>query len=54
VVARTPASPTLREDFVLFCKEHFPHQLVPREIVFRDELPKNSAGKVLKQELRTA
>ncbi len=54
VVARTPAPPSLREDIVLFCKEHFPHQLVPREIVFRDELPKNSAGKVLKQELRTA
>jgi long-chain acyl-CoA synthetase len=54
VVARTPASPTLKEDLFSFCKEHFPHQLVPRAIVLRDALPKNSAGKVLKQELRSA
>jgi acyl-CoA synthetase (AMP-forming)/AMP-acid ligase II len=38
----------------LFCKGHMPPQLIPREIVVLDALPKNSAGKVLKETLKTA
>jgi acyl-CoA synthetase (AMP-forming)/AMP-acid ligase II len=30
-----------------------PLELIPREIVVLDALPKNSSGKVLKQNLRT-
>jgi acyl-CoA synthetase (AMP-forming)/AMP-acid ligase II len=37
----------------LFCKERMPLELIPREIVVLDALPKNSSGKVLKQNLRT-
>ena len=53
VVPRKPRSPSLEETLRLFCKEHMPHQLVPKEIVVVDALPKNTAGKVLKQELRS-
>jgi acyl-CoA synthetase (AMP-forming)/AMP-acid ligase II len=35
-----------------FCKEHLAHQLVPKEIVVMNSLPKNSSGKVLKQKLK--
>jgi long-chain acyl-CoA synthetase len=37
-----------------FCKERLPFQLVPREIVVLNFLPKNHAGKVLKEELNDA
>ena len=37
----------------LFCKERMPLELIPREIVVLGALPKNSSGKVLKQNLRT-
>jgi acyl-CoA synthetase (AMP-forming)/AMP-acid ligase II len=42
----------LRERVLLYCKEHLPAQLVPRELVLLPALPKNSAGKVLKPELK--
>jgi len=35
-----------------FCKTRLPFQLVPREIVVLAALPKNEAGKVLKEQLR--
>jgi long-chain acyl-CoA synthetase len=34
------------------CREKLASYKVPREIEFRDELPKNAIGKVLKRELR--
>ena len=37
-----------------FCKKHMPPQLVPREIIMLQSLPKNSSGKVLKHALRSA
>jgi len=36
----------------LFCKERMPPHLVPKEIVVLQSLPKNSAGKVLKENLK--
>ena len=42
----------LEERLRLFCKEYVPRQLVPKEIVLLQGLPKNSAGKVLKRNLR--
>jgi len=42
----------LTERVRLFCKERLPHDLVPKEIVVLAALPKNSAGKVLKQDLK--
>lgn len=37
-----------------FCKERLPFQVVPREIVVLNALPKNAAGKVLKEKLKCA
>ena len=52
VVPRDPQTRGLEEQVRLFCKKHMPPQLVPREIVVLRELPRNSAGKVVKPRLR--
>jgi acyl-CoA synthetase (AMP-forming)/AMP-acid ligase II len=43
---------TTEERLRSFCKKQFPPQLVPREIVVLNGLPKNAAGKVLKEQLK--
>jgi acyl-CoA synthetase (AMP-forming)/AMP-acid ligase II len=53
VVPRTADGCELKERVSQFCKERLPPQLVPREIVVLDALPKNSAGKVLKDALKS-
>jgi long-chain acyl-CoA synthetase len=40
------------EDLSRFCRERLPLPKVPREIVFRDELPKSPTGKVMRRLLR--
>jgi acyl-CoA synthetase (AMP-forming)/AMP-acid ligase II len=35
-----------------FCRERLANYKVPRQVVFRDVLPRNAAGKVLKRLLR--
>jgi len=35
-----------------FCRERLANYKVPRQVVFRDCLPRNPAGKVLKRLLR--
>jgi long-chain acyl-CoA synthetase len=35
-----------------FCKEHLAPYKQPRKIIFRDDLPKSMAGKVLRRQLR--
>jgi len=51
-VPRTSNENGLRESLHLFCKKRMPPQLVPKEIILLQTLPKNSAGKVLKQNLK--
>ena len=53
VVPRNGSSNGLEESLRLFCKEHVPSEFVPKEVVIVDSLPKNSAGKLLKQALKT-
>ncbi|MBV8346207.1 MAG: acyl-CoA synthetase [Mycolicibacterium sp.] len=44
---------SLDEDTVKkYVREHLARYKVPREVVFLDELPRNSTGKILKRELR--
>jgi len=52
VVPRNGNSAGLEERLQHFCKTHMPPPLVPREIEVLQALPKNSAGKVLKQALK--
>jgi acyl-CoA synthetase (AMP-forming)/AMP-acid ligase II len=39
-------------DVLAFCRERLANYKVPRQVVFRDGLPRNPAGKVLKRLLR--
>jgi len=52
VVPRDPQTHGLEEQVRLFSKKHMAPHLVPREIVVLRELPRNSAGKVVKPRLR--
>ena len=40
------------EEMVEFCRERLPHFMVPKTVVFREELPRTSTGKVQKYVLR--
>jgi acyl-CoA synthetase (AMP-forming)/AMP-acid ligase II len=42
------------EDVLAFCRERLANYKVPRRVEFRDELPRNPSGKVLKRQLRQA
>jgi acyl-CoA synthetase (AMP-forming)/AMP-acid ligase II len=54
VVPRNSHSDGLEQRVLAFCKERLAHQLVPKQIVVMNSLPKNSSGKVLRQKLKTA
>jgi long-chain acyl-CoA synthetase len=41
------------EEIISFCRERLAAYKVPREIVFRDSLPKSGVGKYLRRELRS-
>jgi long-chain acyl-CoA synthetase len=43
---------TTEEEIVDFCREQMAAYRVPREVEFRDDLPKSMIGKVLRRELR--
>ncbi|MDR2172999.1 MAG: AMP-binding protein [Burkholderiales bacterium] len=46
-------SPTLtQEELIKYCRANLAGYKVPRQVEFRDELPKNTIGKVLRRELR--
>lgn len=53
-VVPRPGVTAVEETVRQFCKQHLPFQLAPREISVLTALPKNSAGKVLKEELRNS
>ncbi|KAM3736008.1 hypothetical protein ACB098_10G130400 [Castanea mollissima] len=40
------------KEIMEFCKERLAHYMVPKTVVFKDELPKTSTGKIQKFELR--
>lgn len=45
--------PSLTEEAVVaFCREHLTAYKVPKQVEFRDELPKTNVGKILRRELR--
>ena len=41
-----------KEDLISHCREHLTGYKVPRQVEFRDELPKSNVGKILRKELR--
>ena len=54
VVPRDAKDELFLEKFKDFCAKHLPSHQIPKEIVQRSALPKNSAGKVLKSVLKNA
>jgi acyl-CoA synthetase (AMP-forming)/AMP-acid ligase II len=52
VVPHNAAPAGLEEGLRAFCKRNLPIELVPKEIVVLNTLPRNSAGKISKHELR--
>ena len=53
VVPRSFRDAGLGHDLKRFCEKRLPAEFVPREIVLSRALPKNSAGKILKQKLKS-
>jgi HIP---CoA ligase len=47
-----PGQVLTEADVLAFCRERLANYKVPRRIVFRDALPRNPSGKVLKRQLR--
>jgi acyl-CoA synthetase (AMP-forming)/AMP-acid ligase II len=52
VVVRRPDDPVTAADLVALARAHLAGFKTPRSITFVEELPRNAAGKVLKQQLR--
>ena len=46
-----PADETTREAILSYCKKHIAKYAIPREIEFRDDLPKTLVGKVAYRKL---
>ena len=46
-----PGQTATADEIKEFCRAHLAHYKVPREIEFRDELPKTAVGKVLRRQL---
>lgn len=53
VVLKKDLSAT-QEELRFFCKEHLAHFKIPKEIEFRDSLPKTPSGKIQKEKLKVA
>jgi acyl-CoA synthetase (AMP-forming)/AMP-acid ligase II len=51
IVAADPAAPPDIEDLHAFCRQTLAGFKVPAEWTFVDDLPRNSAGKVLRRQL---
>ena len=43
-----------REDLIAFCRENLTGYKIPKDIVFKNELPKSNVGKILRRELKDA
>jgi long-chain acyl-CoA synthetase len=41
-----------KEELLQYCKENLTGYKIPKEIEFRDSLPKSNVGKILRRELR--
>jgi long-chain acyl-CoA synthetase len=50
VVRKDPA--LTADEIISYCRENLTGYKVPKEVVFRDELPKTNVGKILRRELR--
>ncbi len=54
VVVPSNGNHLTENEIIEYCKERLTHYKCPKKIIFKDSLPKNSSGKILKRELKTA
>jgi fatty-acyl-CoA synthase len=54
IVVLAPGAAATAADLIAHCSERLARYKVPASVVFVDVLPRNAAGKVLKQDLRAA
>jgi long-chain acyl-CoA synthetase len=54
VIIRKPGAVVEEAELIAWCKERMAAYKYPRMIEFREQLPMNATGKILKRELRTA
>ncbi|KAH7849348.1 hypothetical protein Vadar_016607 [Vaccinium darrowii] len=48
----TIQNPPTEKEVIDFCRAKMPHYMVPKTVVFKDDLPKTSTGKLQKHKLR--
>ncbi len=46
------STPVPEEEIIAFCKDRLTSYKVPKQIIFKEELPKSNVGKILRRELR--
>jgi long-chain acyl-CoA synthetase len=51
-VVLQPGTQATAEEIIAFCRERLAAYKIPRQVVFRDSLPKSGVGKYLRRELR--
>lgn len=51
-VVRREGAACTEEEIIAFCRQHLVPYKVPRQVEFREELPKSAIGKILRKELR--
>ena len=51
-VVKTPASGDISQAIKAICKEHLHDWKCPKEIIFIETLPRNTMGKILKEDLK--
>ncbi len=54
VVVPRPGTVVSEEDILAHCRKNLAGYKCPKAVIFRDELPKSAAGKILKKDIRTA
>lgn len=52
-VVKKPGMEVAEEDIIGLCQEHLTKRKTPKRVLFIEQLPRNSVGKILKRHLRT-
>ena len=52
IEVRSDGTLAVTEEIIAFCRERLASYKVPRQVVFRDSLPKSGVGKYLRRELK--
>ena len=47
-----PGATAVEADIIAFCKDRVARYKAPKSVDFTDDLPKNSAGKILRKQVR--